>query len=266
MMPPPGGGRRLRFASLGSGSAGNATLIEYDGTCLMVDCGFSVKQTVARLQRLAFAGEDLTAIVVTHEHSDHLGGVGVVARQFSLPVWMTPGTARAAQAGNIGHLPELRLFSSHERFTIGAIEVEPFPVPHDAEEPSQFVFSNGDRRIGVLTDTGASTPHIEASLDGCDALLLECNHDRDMLRNGPYPAALKERVGGPLGHLDNDSTARILRRIDTSCLRYLVAGHLSKTNNTPELARDALSAAIDCDPEWIRIADQERGLAWCVLD
>jgi len=202
---------------------------------------------------------------VTHEHSDHLAGVGVLARHFDLPVWMTPGSWRAAQAANIGQLPELRLFSSHERFAVGALEVEPFPVPHDAEEPSQFVFSNGDRRIGVLTDTGASTPHIEASLDGCDALLLECNHDRDMLMNGPYPAALKERVGGPLGHLDNDSAARLLRRIDISCLRHLVAAHLSKINNTPELARDTLSAAIDCDPEWIRIADQERGLAWCVV-
>ncbi len=263
---PPTAERRMRFASLGSGSAGNATLIEYDGTCLMVDCGFSVKQTVARLQRLARAGEDLTAILVTHEHSDHLGGVGVVARQFNLPVWMTPGTWRAAQAGAIGCLPDLRLFNCHERFAVGAIEVEPFPVPHDAEEPSQFVLGNGDRRIGVLTDTGASTPHIEASLDGCDALLLECNHDLDMLRNGPYPAPLKERVGGPLGHLGNDSAARLLRRIDSSQLRHLVAGHLSKTNNTPELARDALSAAFDCDPEWVRIADQERGLAWCVLD
>lgn len=263
---PPAAERRLRFASLGSGSAGNATLIEYDGTCLMVDCGFSVKQTVARLQRLARTGEDLAAILVTHEHSDHLGGVGALARQFNLPVWMTPGTWRAAQGGAIGRLPDLRLFNCHERFAVGAIEVEPFPVPHDAEEPSQFVFGNGDRRIGVLTDTGASTPHIEASLDGCDALLLECNHDRDMLRDGPYPASLKARVAGPLGHLDNASAARLLRRIDSSQLRYLVAGHLSKTNNTPELARVALSAAFDCDPEWIRIADQERGLAWCVLD
>ena len=265
-MTPSASDRRLRFASLGSGSGGNATLIEYDGTCVMVDCGFSVKQTVARLERLARSGEDLSAILVTHEHSDHLSGVGVVARRFKLPVWMTPGSWRAAQAADIGRLPELHLFSAHERFAVGALEIEPFPVPHDAEEPSQFVFGNGDRRIGVLTDTGASTPHIEASLDGCDALLLECNHDRDMLMNGPYPAALKQRVGGPLGHLDNDSAARILRRIDSSCLRYLVAGHLSKTNNTPELARDTLSAAIDCDPEWIRIADQERGLAWCVLD
>jgi phosphoribosyl 1,2-cyclic phosphodiesterase len=265
-MTPSPTDRRLRFASLGSGSGGNATLIECDGTCVMIDCGFSVKQTVARLERLARRGEDISAIIVTHEHSDHLSGVGVMARRFNLPVWMTPGSWRAAQTAHIGRLPELRLFNSLDRFAIGGLEVEPFPVPHDAEEPSQFVFGNGDRRIGVLTDTGASTPHIEASLDGCDALLLECNHDRDMLRNGPYPAMLKERVGGPLGHLDNDTAARILRTIDSSCLRYLVAGHLSKTNNTPELARDTLSAAIDCDPEWIRIADQERGLDWCVLD
>ncbi len=215
-----------------------------------------------RLARVNREGSQLSAIVVTHEHGDHLRGVAACARRFGLPVWMTPGTLHAAEAQGVGELPQLNLFSCHVPFAIGDIEVQPFPVPHDAREPSQFVFSDGRHRLGVLTDTGSATRHIEASLSGCDALVIECNHDRDMLLNGNYPAVLKERVGGPLGHMDNDSAAALLGRLDTSRLQHLVAAHLSEKNNTPYLARASLSAAIGCEDSWVQIADQEQGLAW----
>ena len=155
-----------------------------------------------------------------------------------------------------------QIFDSHAPFHIGDLEVHPFPVPHDAREPVQFVFGNGAQRLGVLTDTGVSTPHIEAMLSGCDALTLECNHDLDMLMNGPYVRQLKQRVSGRLGHLDNQSAAGLLGRLDNRRLQHLVAAHLSAQNNSPALARQALSAVLGCAPDWIGIADQATGFDW----
>jgi phosphoribosyl 1,2-cyclic phosphodiesterase len=252
----------MRFASLGSGSRGNATVVESGATRLLLDCGFSIKETCARLARLGLEGDDLTAIVVTHEHRDHIGGVGALARRFDLPVHMTAGTLEVFESLQSGRPPKVRLFSSHERFAIDAIEVCPFPVPHDAREPCQFVFSDGVDRLGVLTDTGMGTPHIEASLSGCDGLLLECNHDRDMLARGPYPEYLKQRIAGPYGHLDNEAAAGIAAVLDLRSVQHLVAMHLSETNNSPELARSALVQALGCDADWLQVAEQEAGFDW----
>jgi phosphoribosyl 1,2-cyclic phosphodiesterase len=252
----------MRFASLGSGSRGNATVVESGTTRLLLDCGFSIKETCARLARLGLEGEDLTAIVVTHEHRDHIGGVGALARRFALPVYMTAGTLEAFEGMQTGRAPQVHVFNSHERFAIDAIEVCPFPVPHDAREPCQFVLGDGDCRLGVLTDTGMGTPHIEASLSGCDGLLLECNHDLDMLVRGPYPEYLKQRVASPYGHLDNGTAAGIAAVLDLESVQHLVAMHLSETNNTPELARSALTQALGCDPDWVRVAEQDAGFDW----
>jgi phosphoribosyl 1,2-cyclic phosphodiesterase len=249
----------LRFASLGSGSRGNATLVEVAGTCVMVDCGFSVSETKRRLARLGKTPDDITAILVTHEHSDHIGGVAAFARRFATPVWMTAGTSVAHADTEV---PCLDWFSGHAPFAIGDLHVTPFPVPHDAREPCQFVFSDGAARLGILTDTGSITTHIRQLLDGCDALLLECNHDAALLANGPYPPLLKRRVGGRLGHLSNAQAAQLLDDLDTGALRHLVAAHLSDKNNRPELARAALAAALGCEPGWIGIADQADGFAW----
>lgn len=227
----------------------------------MLDCGFTLKELTRRLCRAHTEGTALSGIIVTHEHGDHVRGVAAAARKYKLPVWMTHGTLKATEA-QCGNLPDVRVFSAHEPFSIGALEVRPFPVPHDAREPSQFTFSDGDRRLGVLTDTGSSTRHIEDNLSGCHGLLLECNHDRDMLFGGEYPESLKQRVGGPLGHLDNDTSAQLLARLDNSRLQHLVAAHLSEKNNTPYLARAALSGALGCDDSWVQIADQELGLGW----
>jgi len=198
---------------------------------------------------------------VTHEHADHIRGVGALARRYDLPVYLTHGTQAAARAA-LGTLNTLHNFSPGQELAIGALQVQPFAVPHDAREPCQYVFNDGAARIGVLTDTGSITAHIVEQLSGCDALLLECNHDRDMLRDGDYPAFLKERIGSDYGHLANDTSADLLGRLDTSRLQHVVAAHLSRRNNTPELARDALSAALDCEPDWIGVATQDKVYAW----
>ena len=251
----------MRFALLGSGSRGNATLIEEGSTSLLVDCGFSVRETERRMARLGTTPQRLSAILVTHEHHDHLAGVGALARKYRLPVWLTAGTAAAGKK-RLGELPQCMMLNSHSDFAIDGLNLHPFPVPHDAREPCQFVFSNGDKRLGVLTDTGSSTPHIERQLDGCNALILESNHDRDMLSTGPYPPSLQARVGGGLGHLSNDQAAEILRRIGNRSLQHLVAAHLSEKNNKPGLAVEALSEALSCEREWITLADQDGGLSW----
>jgi phosphoribosyl 1,2-cyclic phosphodiesterase len=251
----------IRFASLGSGSAGNALIVECGRTRLMLDCGMPVREIERRLARIGLAPGDLSGIVVTHEHSDHIDGVLPLAQRFGLKVWMTYGTLRAA-VGDA--LPEVQVtvIDSHAPFAIGEIEVHPYPVPHDAREPVQFLFSDGDVRLGVLTDAGASTPHIVGMLSGCEGLVLECNHDADMLASGPYPGFLKQRIGGPFGHLANHAAAGILEALDRGTLRHIVAAHLSERNNRPELARAALAAVLDCVPDWIGIADQNEGLDW----
>jgi phosphoribosyl 1,2-cyclic phosphodiesterase len=252
----------MRFASLGSGSRGNATLIESGTTRVLLDCGFSVAETQRRLARLGLEAEDVSAIIVTHEHGDHIGGVGPLARRFKLPVYLTHGTAHRA---NTGALPQQHCIDSHAVFSIEGLECQPYPVPHDAQEPVQFVFSDGRHRLGVLTDTGSITAHITDMLAACDALLLECNHDTEMLAEGPYPPSLKARVGGRFGHLSNAQAADLLHALDTSPLQHLVAMHLSDKNNTPWLARLALAEALGADVDEVRLADQDEGLDWCEL-
>lgn len=251
----------MRFASLGSGSQGNALVVEAGATRLLLDCGFSVASTVARLHRLGLVPEDLTAIVVTHEHEDHIGGVARFARRHGIPVWLTPGTLSGLEAlfDDVG---DVRLVRNYEAFAVGDLQVLPFPVPHDAREPAQYVFSDGASRLGVLTDVGCSTRHIESMLSGCDALVLECNHDAELLRMSSYPQRLRERIAGRFGHLDNASAAQLLARLDNSRLKHLVAAHLSQENNNPDLARAALAATLNCAPDWIGIADQEEGSPW----
>jgi phosphoribosyl 1,2-cyclic phosphodiesterase len=251
----------VRFACLGSGSEGNALLVEAGSTRLLVDCGFGIRETIARLGRLGVAPDSIAAIVVTHEHSDHVGGVGAFAARFGTPVWLTFGTLSAV-AERFAALPQVFGFDSHDAFAVDAIEVQPFPVPHDAREPVQFVLTDGRWRLGVVTDLGVSTAHVEASLSGCDGLVLECNHDRDLLANGDYPYPLKQRIAGKLGHLDNAAAAGLLSRLDNSRLKHLFAAHLSKQNNRRELASEALAGALGCARDWIGIADQDEGFGW----
>lgn len=251
----------MRFSSLGSGSEGNALLVTVSQTLVLMDCGFGLQDTISRLAGLGVSPGQLSGIVVTHEHGDHIGGVARLARKFDLPVWLTHGTLRS-QPKAFADIAQLNEVDPHRAFAIGDIEVTPYPVPHDAAEPVQFVFSDGVRRLAVLTDTGCSTAHIEQTLSGCHALVLECNHDSDMLMNSAYPLSLKQRVGGRLGHLNNQEAAGILARLDVSNLQHLIAAHLSRKNNTPELAVQALCGALDCEESWVGVATQEEGFAW----
>lgn len=253
----------MRFASLGSGSAGNALVVEVNQTRLMLDCGFSVKETTARLSRLNLAPNDFAAIVITHEHDDHAGGAFKFAAKHNIPVWLTYGTLKMATR----YIPnqhdlQLNVIDSHCEFTVNDIQVRPYPVPHDAREPIQCVFSDGNHSLGVLTDVGRTTPHIEAQLSGCNALMLECNHDASMLQTGPYSWALKKRVGGDLGHLENSESANLLAKLDNSKLQHIVAAHLSAKNNTPHLAKAALAKVLGCELDNIGVADQMLGFDW----
>ncbi len=253
----------MRFASLGSGSAGNCMVIEQATTRLLLDCGFSVKETVNRLARLGLEPSQLSGILVTHEHDDHAKGAFKLGGKFSIPVWLSHGT-RVMTERHLPKTPTLQMntIDSHTSFMINDIQVTPYPVPHDAREPTQFTFTDGQYKLGVLTDTGGTTPHIEQTLSGCDALVLECNHDLSMLEQGPYSYSLKKRVGGHLGHLDNVSAANLLAKLDNRKLKHLVAAHLSAKNNTPELARRALSQVLRCTESWVGIATQEDGFGW----
>jgi phosphoribosyl 1,2-cyclic phosphodiesterase len=251
----------IRFASLGSGSEGNGLLVEAGGTRILVDCGFSLNSALARLARLDIDPASISAILITHEHDDHIGGAARLARKFGIPVWLTHGTQQASGERFSG-VAAVEIFDCHQRFAIGAIEIEPYTVPHDAREPAQFVFSDGAARLGLLTDAGSLTAHMQAVLSGLDALMLECNHDLDMLWNGDYPPHLKQRIAGKFGHLDNATAAQLLASVDSSRLQHLIAAHLSRHNNTPELARSALARALNCEQQWIGVATQRDGFDW----
>ena len=253
----------MRFASLGSGSAGNCMVVEKASTRLLLDCGFSPNEIVKRLLKLHLEPEQITGILVTHEHDDHAKGAFKFAAKFNVPVWLSQGSLKMCER----YIPnscqiKLNIIDSHTSFCIENICINPYPVPHDAREPTQFTFSDGNHKLGVLTDAGSSTVHIETMLSGCDGLVLECNHDMRMLENGPYAYSLKKRVGSRLGHLDNESASALLAKLDNSKLKHIIAAHLSAKNNSPELAQLALSRALGCEQSWVVIAKQEDGFEW----
>lgn len=251
----------MRFASLGSGSRGNSLIVEAGGTRIMIDCGFSARSTLARLAQLGVDPASIDGLLLTHEHSDHVAGAVRFSSRHDIPLFLTHGT-HAALSSKEGALSGCRVIDSHLAVELGNLEITPFPVPHDAREPVQYVVSDGVRRLGVLTDCGIATPHVIETLGRCHALVLECNHDPDLLAASGYPAALKKRIAGRQGHLSNEEAARLLGSLDHCRLQHVVAAHLSEENNRPELAVDALAGALGCDGEWIGVADQETGFSW----
>ena len=250
----------LRFTSLGSGSSGNGLVVESGATRVMMDCGFTLGDTKARLERAGLTPSQVSGIVVTHEHDDHMGGVARFALRYAIPVYLTRGCAQWLPVDFPAVL--VRLIDSHSPFAIDGVAVEPFPVPHDAREPVQYVFSDGDARLGVVTDLGTVTQHVVEKLSGCEALVIECNHDLDMLMEGPYPVSLKHRVAGRFGHLCNSDAGMLVAALDRSRLRHLIAAHLSQQNNKPDLAVKALANAAGCEPEWVGVATQGDGFGW----
>lgn len=251
----------MRFASLGSGSRGNGTLVESCDQLLLIDCGFTIKEVERRMARLQRSVTDISAILVTHEHADHLKGVPPLARKYQLPVYMTPGTFRSR---DLGKLPKLNFIEGYQRFHLGEVEVQPVAVPHDAREPAQFTFAAGGKRLGILTDLGNISAHVESHFYDCDGLLLEANHDPRMLATGPYPQSLKQRVGGPWGHLSNQQAAGFLARVNVDRLQQLVVGHISQKNNSLERAQDIL-ADVTKGIGRVTWACQDEGFDWIEL-
>jgi phosphoribosyl 1,2-cyclic phosphodiesterase len=224
----------VRFSVLGSGSKGNCTLVDAGSTRLLIDNGFSGKEVVSRLAALGIAPETLTAIVVTHEHDDHVKGVGVLARRLNLPVYANEATHRAAES-RVGAVPLCREFAAGEPFAIDGLQVHPFSVSHDTADPVGFVVSDGTVRLGYCTDTGKITQLIRHHLRQCQALVLEANHDVQLLKDGPYPLPLQQRVLSSRGHLANTDSLVFAARLAEEQLRLLVLAHLSEINNHPDL-------------------------------
>ena len=255
----------MRFCSLGSGSAGNATLAEASQgitrTRLLIDAGFSERELTRRLARIGCEPADIDAVFITHEHGDHIGCALAFASRHGRPLILSRGTWRAI--GRADFDPRLlRFTASGDTFQLGDIELQPFGVPHDALEPLQLVVSDGVTRLGIVTDLGCVPESVTDALTGCNALLLEANHDEDLLRAGPYPPSLKKRILGTHGHLSNRSAAGLLAHCKHPRLNDVVAAHLSERNNTPALAREAFSAPLGCAPADIEVDDAALGMAW----
>jgi len=255
----------LRFKSLGSGSTGNATLIEVAGqrpVRLLVDCGLGLKQLSVRLAQAGLADGDIDALFITHEHSDHIGCARQFARRYRVPVWMSRGTYEGIGSPDFDGL--LNTARDGESIDLGDLQIMPFTVPHDAREPLQLTCTDGAAKLGILTDLGHATTHLLAHLAHCDALLLESNHDSELLAQSTYPPFLKRRVGGMYGHLSNIAAGAIARSLLHGGLKHLVAAHLSIQNNRPELARQALSDGLGSTTELV-IADAGSGTPWLAI-
>lgn len=245
----------MGIASLGSGSRGNGTLVAIGKAVFLVDCGFNLKQTEQRMARLQLSPGDLTAILVSHEHSDHIAGVTALAHRYQIPVYASFGTLK-----NGPQEFTCQAFDGDMPFELAGVTVNPVVVPHDAREPTQFVFEQDGKRVGVLSDLGFVTKHVVDQFANCDYLLLEANHDRDMLQRGSYPPALKRRVGGDLGHLSNTQAFELLHRIAHSNL-HVVIGHISDQNNDLGVV-SALFAQLEPRLGSLHIATQREGQEW----
>lgn len=251
----------MQFCTLGSGSRGNAHLVEHRGTTLMLDCGFTLPDLLRRLAKRAVTTAEIDAILISHEHADHVGGLRHLLSKAGVPVYMTRGTADALGCPKRW---EWREIAAGGEFSVGELQVLPFAVPHDAAEPVQFVFDDGARRLAIMTDIGEVPPRLSGGiLQNLSAIIVECNYDRGMLAaNRNYPRAVKERIAGALGHLDNDAAAKLITAINHRGLRHIVAAHLSGQNNSPECVRRALEKA--CGGK-LAIAGQKDGTGWLVL-
>jgi phosphoribosyl 1,2-cyclic phosphodiesterase len=260
----------MRFKSLGSGSSGNATLVETTSgthtTRLLIDCGLRLRDLDARLQEAGTQASELSAIFITHEHGDHIGCAHSLVRRHPTPIWMSHGTWQAVHNATWESLrTHVNVAKDGDVLAIGDLQARPFTVPHDAREPLQLRCSNGDRQLGIVTDLGHVSSHVVQALQGCHALLLEANHDQDLLAQSAYPEFLKRRVSGPWGHLENAQAAQLLEKIQHTDLHQVLAAHLSERNNTPTKAQTCLSKVRGCQPEEIEVADPLAGSRWITV-
>jgi len=251
-----------RFASLGSGSRGNGTVVDIGGEMILVDCGYTLRQAEARLARLDVRPADLSAVLVSHEHSDHASGVGALAYKYALPVFASYGTLNSA--GKSGSTLLGSAINTHTSFAIGSVEVQPVVVPHDAREPTQFVFEHDGTKIGVISDLGCITPFVVEQYQDLDGLFMESNYDFNMLTRGRYPERVKRRIASDLGHLSNEQSAEFLNAVANPGLRVVV-GHVSEENNHPELLTEVFSSLARQVAE-LAFATQELGVGWTGID
>ena len=254
----------MRFTLLGSGSAGNCLVINSGTSTVLVDCGLSFQETKRRLLARDVSLADIDAILVTHEHGDHSGGVFTLAKKMDIPIWCTSGTSRATMAEK--HATLVNEIIGFSKFEVGALKIKPYPVPHDALEPSQFTLSDNQFKLGVLTDAGSVTAHMFENLRDCDALVLEFNHDENLLLKSSYPATLKNRIAGGFGHLSNTTAKDFLENLINPKLKFVLAAHLSETNNSEVLVRSILSEILDEKGIAFAIANQQDGSDWIEIN
>ncbi|WP_196137679.1 MBL fold metallo-hydrolase [Aliikangiella sp. G2MR2-5] len=250
------------FTSLGSGSKGNATLVRSERSHLLIDSGFSCRELEIRLSKRNTEPESVKAILVTHEHSDHMKGVATFANKYEIPVYMSRGTSLHHLAEKINNI---KIISCHKKFSIDDFEITPVTVPHDAREACQFIVESNNLRLGILTDLGHITRHIESSYYRLDGLMLEFNHDVQLLQSGSYPRKLKARVGGQLGHLNNTQAVGFLTKERIAGLKKLVAVHLSEENNSRTIVQSLLESVNVSNNSSYTIASQETGFDWLSL-
>jgi phosphoribosyl 1,2-cyclic phosphodiesterase len=241
--PPQPESCRLCVCVLASGSKGNAIYVSDGETAILVDAGLSGIEIQRRMQAAGLNVADLNAIVVSHEHSDHVRGVGVMARRYGLPVHISEETERALGA-SVGRLPRICHFQIGRPFTIGKLQIHPFSTSHDACDPAGFTIGGNGHKIGIATDLGIATGMVKEHLKNCALLILEANHDPAMLIQGPYPWPLKQRIQGRSGHLSNIDSGELLETLSHDGLCHVILAHLSETNNTPEKARETIEQAI----------------------
>jgi len=253
----------MKLLSLGSGSSGNATLLQSGETTLLIDCGFSLRELESRLAKVDLTASCIDALLLTHEHGDHVKGAATLSRRYNVPVWATVGTSRGCKWHQDSQLYQFH--ANGDSFGIGEIDVTPFTVPHDAAEPCQYLFEANQKRLGILTDSGCITSHIIAQLQGLDALVLEFNHDITMLQQGPYPPFLQRRVGGNHGHLNNHQSADLLRQLDHQRWKYLIGAHVSAKNNAEHLVRDVVQDVDSSLGERLQILQQHGPSQWFAI-
>ncbi len=228
---------------LASGSKGNAIYISDGSTSMLVDAGLSGIEIQRRMSSRGLTPKNLDAIIVSHEHSDHIRGVGILSRKFGLPIYMSRQTEKAA-AALIGNVKDPINFQCGSAFTIKTLSIHPFSLSHDAEDPAGFTIENNAKKIGIATDLGIATSMVKEHLKDCTALILEANHDYDMLINGPYPWPLKQRIKGRSGHLSNQDSKELLKELMHDNLQHVILAHLSEENNTPQKVLDEVGQAI----------------------
>ena len=249
----------LQVASLGSGSAGNALLVRSQETLLLLDCGFTLKETKARMERLGLSPANIDGVLLSHEHGDHVRGVGPLSRKFGKSVWLTHGTFNALRDNRFTHS---HLISAHQPFRIGDIDIDPFPTPHDAAESCQYVFTHQSVRFACVTDLGTCTPHVEEKLSGVSGLLVESNYDEDMLSNGPYPLSLQARIRSDFGHLGNVQAGELVKRLDHKGMQTILLGHLSEQNNSDDAAASTMKKYLPAGDTRVTVLQQHSGSPW----